>query len=129
MAITSFEQFKQKAFKEVDLPGFEEGEVVTVRLRKVSILSLASSGKIPNSLMGVVNQLFGKAGKASEEEVSQTSMEHLSEMSKLLNIIAESALVEPTYSEIGEYLTDEQKNAIFEFSQSGVKQVTPIVSK
>lgn len=129
MAITSFEQFKQKAFKEVDLPGFEEGEVVTVRLRKVSILSLASSGKIPNSLMGVVNQLFGKAGKASEEEVAQTSMEHLTEMSKLLNIIAESALVEPTYSEIGEYLTDEQKNAIFEFSQSGVKQVTPIVSK
>lgn len=129
MAITSFEQFKQKAFKEVDLPGFEEGEVVTVRLRKVSILSLASSGKIPNSLMGVVNQLFGKAGKASEEEVAQTSMEHLTEMSKLLNIIAESALVEPTYSEIGEYLTDEQKNAIFEFSQSGVKQVTPIVSE
>lgn len=129
MAITSFEQFKQKAFKEVDLPGFEEGEVVTVRLRKVSILNLASSGKIPNSLMGVVNQLFGKAGKASEEEVAQTSMEHLTEMSKLLNIIAESALVEPTYSEIGEYLTDEQKNAIFEFSQSSVKQVTPIVSK
>ncbi len=129
MAITSFEEFKKKAFKEVELPGFEPGETVTVRLRKVSILSLASSGKIPNSLMGVVNKLFNSSKEVDEEAVKETSMEHLAEMSKLLDLVASCALVEPTFDQIGEYLTDEQKNAIFEYSQGEVKQVTPIVSE
>lgn len=126
MAITSVEQFKAKAFKEVEIPGFEENETVTVRLRKVSILGLASSGKIPNSLMGTVNKLFGEGKKsADKEKVAQTSMENLGEMAKLLDLIAQNALVEPKFSEIGELLTDDQKNAIFEYSQAGVKAVTP----
>ncbi len=120
MAITSFEEFKKKAFKEVELPGFEPGETVTVRLRKVSILS---------SLMGVVNKLFNSSKEVDEEAVKETSMEHLAEMSKLLDLVASCALVEPTFDQIGEYLTDEQKNAIFEYSQGEVKQVTPIVSE
>lgn len=125
MAIT-LEEFKARAFKDVELPGFEIGETISVKLRKVSILSLASSGKIPNSLMGVVNELFGKgASGASQEEVSKASMEHLTEMSQLLHVVAKAAMIEPKYDEVGEYLTDDQLNAIFDFSQSTVKQVTP----
>lgn len=130
MAITTVEQFKAKAFKEVEIPGFEENETVTVRLRKVSILGLASSGKIPNSLMGTVNKLFGgKSKSATEEEVAQTSMENLGEMAKILDLIAEHSMVEPSFKEVGEFLTDDQKNAIFEYSQSGVKAMAPSSGK
>ena len=130
MAVTSFEQFKAMAFKEVELPGFEEGQKVVVRLRKVSILGLASSGKIPNTLMGAVNKLFGEGQKGTTaEEVASKSVENLAEMAKLLDLIAENALVEPKYSEVGEFLTDDQKNAIFEYSQSGVKKVEPFPNK
>lgn len=130
MAITSIEQFKQMAFKEVEIPGFEEETTVVVRLRKVSILGLAASGKIPNSLMGTVNNLFnqGRSG-ATAEKVASTSMENLGEMAKLLDLIAENAMVEPKFAEVGEFLTDEQKNAIFEYSQSGVKQLAPNTNK
>lgn len=130
MAITSLEQFKQMAFKEVEIPGFEDEEKVVVRLRKVSILGLASSGKIPNSLMGTVNKLFGEGkGGATAEQVASTSMENLGEMAKLLDLIAENSMVEPKFAEVGEFLTDDQKNAIFEYSQSGVKQLVPCPNK
>lgn len=130
MAITSLEQFKQMAFKEVELPGFEPGETVTVRLRKVSVLGLASSGKIPNSLMGTVNKLFGEGRKgATPDQVASSSLENLGEMASLLDLIAAQAMVEPTFAEVGEYLTDDQKNAIFEYSQSGVKSVAPYSGK
>lgn len=130
MAITSLEQFKQMAFKEVELPGFEPGETVTVRLRKVSVLGLASSGKIPNSLMGTVNKLFGEGRKgATPDQVASSSLENLGEMASLLDLIAAEAMVEPTFAEVGEYLTDDQKNAIFEYSQSGVKSVAPYSGK
>lgn len=130
MAVTSLEQFKAMAFKEVELPGFENGEKVVVRLRKVSILGLASSGKIPNTLMGTVNRLFGEGRKgATPDQVASTSMENLGEMASLLDLIASQALVEPTFAEIGEFLTDDQKNAIFEYSQSGVKAVAPYSGK
>lgn len=130
MAITSLEQFKQMAFKEVELPGFDEGEKVVVRLRKVSVLGLASSGKIPNSLMATVNKLFGEGRKgATPDQVASSSMESLGEMASLLDLIASHAMVQPTFAEVGEYLTDEQKNAIFEYSQSGVKSVAPYPGK
>lgn len=130
MAITSLEQFKQMAFKEVELPGFEPGETVTVRLRKVSVLGLASSGKIPNSLMSTVNKLFGEGRKgATPDQVASSSLENLGEMASLLDLIAAQAMVEPTFAEVGEYLTDDQKNAIFEYSQSGVKSVAPYSGK
>lgn len=130
MAVTSFEQFKQMAFKEVEIPGFEPGESVVVRLRKVSILGLASKGKIPNSLMGTVNKLFGEGQRgATADQVASTSLQNLGEMASLLDLIANEALVEPTFAEVGDYLTDDQKNAIFEYSQSGVKAVTPYTGK
>ena len=80
--------------------------------------------------MGTVNKLFGEGQKgATAEEVASKSVENLAEMAKLLDLIAENALVEPKYSEVGEFLTDDQKNAIFEYSQSGVKKVEPFPNK
>lgn len=130
MAITSLEQFKAKAFQEVTLPGFEKGGTVTVRLRRVSILGLASSGKIPNSLMGTVKKLFdGTKRGVSTESAAVSALDNLTEMSRLLEVIAEQALIEPKYSEIRDLLTDDQKNAIFEYSQEGITALAPSDSK
>lgn len=126
MAITTVEQFKQKCFKEVEIPGFEPGETVTVRLRRVSVLGLASSGRIPNSLQSAVNELFSSGSNSSKQEIATKSMSKMIEMSQLLDIMTKEALVEPSFDEVGEYLTDEQKNAIFEYTQTGIVDLTPI---
>lgn len=123
MAIITPAQFRAKAFKEVEIPGFEPGERITVLLRKISVISLASSGKIPNQLMGVVAKLFDEGNKKS----GGSGFDNVVEMSKILAIIADAAMVEPAYSEVKDYLTDDQLNAIFEYSQSSVNQVTPNV--
>ena len=126
MAIITPEQFRARAFKEVEIPGFEPGERITVLLRKISIISLASSGKIPNQLMGVVAKLFDGEGRQKKDS---NSFENIVEMSKILAIIAEAAMVEPAYSEVKEFLTDDQLNAIFEYSQGVINDVTPNIQK
>lgn len=123
MAITSFEEFKNKAQSIIDLPGFEPGETVTVKVKKVSLLGLASSGKIPNSLMGVVSKLFNSAGNAPEAEAMKSN---IVEMTQLMSLIAKNALVEPSYEKVKEYLTDDQLSGIFDYAMGGIKQVTPI---
>jgi len=121
--ITSAEKFKQSAVQEVEIPGNEPGEVFTVKLKKVSILAIAGKGRIPNSLMSVVNKLFGMGGKATNDEVTEASMQHITQMAELLHIIARESMVEPTYDEVGEYLTDDQLEAVFSFTQDGVKKL------
>lgn len=46
------------AVQEVELPGFGDGKPWRVRLRRVSLLGLAHTGKIPNGLMAAVSDLY-----------------------------------------------------------------------
>ena len=109
----------------VELPGFFSEEPFVVRLRRPSLLALTRSGKIPNALLSAANELFtGKQDKSDPVD--------LSEIMGVLEVICESALMEPTYKEVvdaGLTLTDEQYTAIFNFSQRGIKALEPFRQK
>lgn len=109
----------------VELPGFFSEEPFVVRLRRPSLLALTRSGKIPNALLSAANELFtGKQDKSDPVD--------LSEIMGVLEVICESALMEPTYKEVvdaGLTLTDEQYTAIFNFSQRGIKALGPFRQK
>lgn len=109
----------------VELPGFFSEEPFVARLRRPSLLALTKSGKIPNALLSAANELFtGKQDKSDPVD--------LSEIMGVLEVICESALLEPTYKEIvdaGLTLTDEQYTAIFNFSQRGIKALEPFRTK
>lgn len=109
----------------VELPGFFSEEPFVVRLRRPSLLALTKSGKIPNALLSAANELFtGKQDKSDPVD--------LSEIMGVLEVICESALLEPTYKDIvdaGLTLTDEQYTAIFNFSQRGIKALEPFRTK
>lgn len=109
----------------VELPGFFAEEPFVVRLRRPSILALTKSGKIPNALLSAANELFtGKQDKSDPVD--------LSEIMGVLEVICESALLEPTYKDVvdaGLTLTDEQYTAIFNFSQRGIKALEPFRTK
>lgn len=116
--VTSIEEIKARSAQIVELPGWDE-RPFCARLKTISVFSLASQGKIPNSLFTTAIDLFeGKkksvSGKGNEGENSE-----LDEISKLMDIFIEASMLEPTYSEVKEYLTDEQKYAIFAFAQKG----------
>ena len=104
----------------VDLPPFLEGKPFVARLRKPSLLGLASKGAIPNPLLPVAEGLFnghltdqGHAGRESRFQ----------ETAKMFKVIAEHALIEPSYAALearGIDLTDMQFLAIFNYTQLGV---------
>lgn len=104
----------------VRLPDFAEGQPFVARLRRPSMLILAKSGKIPNSLLTTANQLF--SGDATEGRENDEKM--LADMYDVCRIICDSALVEPTLADIegvGMQLSDDQMLAIFNYTQSGIK--------
>lgn len=104
----------------VRLPDFSEGQPFVARLRRPSMLVLAKSGKIPNSLLTSAGELFTKGGSGMDAD----NMNMLKDVYDITKIICESALVEPTLQQIedaGLTLADDQLMAIFNYTQNGVK--------
>ena len=104
----------------IRLPDFTEGQPLVARVRRPSLLVLAKSGKIPNTLLTAAGELFAKGGSGLDTDNDKM----LSDMYDIMHIICESALMQPTLQEIeqaGLYLSDDQMMAIFNYSQAGVK--------
>lgn len=106
----------------VQLPSFAEGQPFVARLRRPSMMALAKSGKIPNSLLNTANSLFmGEGVKPDNEDV-------MKEIFSIVDILCNAAFVEPTYSQLkeaGVELTDEQYMAVFQYTQKGLKALEP----
>ena len=126
MAIISAEQFKNKAVSIIPIPGFDAGEVFEIKVRKLSIVGLMSSGKIPNSLMKVVKDAFEGIKSSNGAEDSESAvMDKAGEIGKLLDIVCKEAMLEPAFDEIKDVMNDSQKLAVFQFTQGGVEEVKP----
>lgn len=110
----------------VQLPPFSEDQPFVARLRRPSMMALAKSGKIPNSLLNTANSLFMGKGLDSNNEGA------LKEVLSIVDILCDAAFVEPTYSQLkeaGVELTDEQYMAVFNYTQQGVKALEPFRGK
>lgn len=99
---------------EVELPGFIDRETISVRLRRPSLMLMAAEGKIPNSLLASVEDLFehGEKNKVS-----------LKERGEIFRMVAMASLVAPSWEDLqnaGVSLTDLQLLTIYNYSQTGV---------
>ena len=104
----------------VRFPDFAEGQPFVARVRRPSMLVLAKSGKIPNTLLTAAGELFSKGGGGLDADNEKM----LSDMYDIMHIICEASLIQPTLQEIenvGLSLSDNQMMAIFNYSQTGVK--------
>lgn len=124
MAIITAEQFRNKAVSIIPIPGFDEGETFEIRVKKLSIVGLMSSGKIPNSLMQVVKDAFaGIKSTANQEDAESSIMDKAGDIGKLLDIVCKEAMLEPRFEDIKDVMNDAQKLAVFQFTQGGVEEV------
>jgi len=106
----------------VRLPDFGDGQPFVARIRRPSMLVLAKQGRIPNTLLNTANELFVKGGGGLDADNDNM----LGDMYNIMEIIAESALIQPSLSDIksaGLELTDDQMMAIFNYSQTGIKSL------
>lgn len=121
MKITSISDLQSYAAgTAVRFPDFGDGQPFVARVRRPSMLVLAKSGKIPNTLLTAAGELFTKGGSGMDSD----SEKMLGDMYDIINIICESALIQPSLEEIksvGLELSDDQMMAIFNYTQSGVR--------
>lgn len=118
--VTTIEELKKvKTEIEAELPSFSDGTPLTVRLRYIDVAEMATSiNKIPNPLNEAVNKLTNSTeiSKEEKEKMTKWAEENTEEAAKMLEPIAEKALIEPTYSDICKYaggLTSSQILAIY----------------
>lgn len=122
------EAFKNRAFRIITLPGFNPGdERIPVQIKSTGVMTMLSNGTIPNTLMAKVTELFGNSnGKTKHPKAAITEADKqaaidklnssesaLQDMASLLRVFAKASLVQPSYDEIGDYLTDEQLMTLF----------------
>ncbi len=103
----------------VEFPSFGEGQPFVARLRRPSMMSLAKSGRIPNSLLNAATNLFN-----NDMDTDSMDEEFLRELYEVMEVICKASFVEPTYEEMveaGVELTDEQMIFVFNYSQKGVQ--------
>ena len=123
MAIITAEQFRNKAVSIISIPGFDKDERFEIKVKKLSLVGLMSSGKIPNSLMSVVKDAFaGIESGASEADNDAAMMDKAGDIGKLLDIVCREAMIEPAFDDIKDVMNDAQKLEIFSFTQGGVEQ-------
>jgi hypothetical protein len=123
MNATSFEELKEMARGEViPLTGFIANKPFNVRVKRVSILGLVQNGTIPNTLLGAANELF--YGKNSNKSSGKDA--DMKELAKIMTLMAESALLEPTADQLKELsleLTDQQVVELFNYTQKGLEGI------
>ncbi len=121
MPVTSMDEIRKYAEgAEVELPGFKDGETITVCLRRPSLLSLAESGKIPNPLLAAASELFCSG-------IKEDGKSSIKELGELFQIIAKASLVSPSYDEFagaGVPLTDSQLLYIYNYVRNGVDSLS-----
>lgn len=129
MSVISAKEFRERATRVIEIDGFSQGEKIEVRIKPASILNLYVSGKLPNSLLSTVQDLFDiKDNKKNVNKVFDDS-EMMKASLKLMDLVCEECLVEPKYSEISDLLTDNQKGQIMTEAQGNVTASIPSVQE
>lgn len=124
MDITSLAQLtKYTEGQVVELPSFAEDQPFVARIRRPSILALAKSGRIPNTLLKTANGLF-----LGDTKGKQNDDAYLKDVFDVLDVVCDACFLEPTWNELQEAgieLTDDQYMFIFNYTQTGVKALEP----
>lgn len=131
--IITAESFMKKATRVIEIPGFEPGELFSVKVKNVGVLSMIIGGKLPNSLLVMATQLFPDTQSSESLQKSTDKLlddpEALKAMSQMMRAIAKEALVEPKYEDIAEGITDEQIQSIFTQVVGTTQKAIPTVQE
>ena len=126
--LISAAEFKNKATKLINIPGFEPGEEIQILIKPATLLSMIVGGKLPNELLTAVSELF-QGPQLSEEEMGKKLLNDRKSMeafNQMLEQVCAEVMLEPKYIEIKEFMTDEQRQSVFTQATGNVNQLTPI---
>ena len=129
MSVISASEFRKRATRVIEIDGFEPGEKIEVRIKPASLINLMVSGKLPNNLLATVQELFNEGPDTKPNDVFAQGADKVKEVLGLLDLVCEQSLVEPTFEEIKDVITDAQKMQIMTEAQGNVKAAIPSIPK
>lgn len=130
--VATIEELKKIGEGEIiELPPFDNGKTIKVRIRKPDITMMIFKGKIPNPLMKMAMKIAGEKvddnKKDDKEDKKEPDIEEAQRYFQLLELVAKNCLLSPTYDEIEEYaggLSLQQLVAIFNYAQLEVNDLS-----
>lgn len=129
LKVISAREFRKKATRIIEIDGFEPGEKIAVRIKPASLLNLMMSGKLPNNLLGTVNELFEQKDDTQAMQLFEQDENKIKDIMEIIDLVCEQSLVEPTFEEIKDVITDTQKMQIMAEAQGNVTAAIPSVPK
>ena len=115
MVTTSEDIKKLKDGIVIELPDFDKDTPFTARVKRPSLMDMCGKGTIPNPLLNAAQRLW-------EGDVPKGSIKDYNDV---IRKVVEVALVEPSYDEVKDVLTDDQLIAIFDYTQGGAVKLLP----
>ncbi len=110
--ILSIEKLREMANIVIDIPNFENNGTIKVRVQRPRLMAMASQGKIPNHLMSIAVQMVTGRKNAS----NKNNEDIIKDASLMLELYCKACLVEPSYEEFKDIMTDDQADAIFSWA-------------
>lgn len=117
MEIFDIKKLKEEATDIISIPNFKGNGMINVRVQRPRIISMAAQGKIPNPLMGIATELIKKGVNIEDAK--------LKESSQMFELYCRVCMVEPTFEEMKDYITDDQMVKIFQYAIGGLNAVEP----
>lgn len=108
------EELRKLAIQTIEIPGFSPGTTITVKVQQPRIMALIAQGKIPNPLMAVASKLV--MGETTGKIDAAEAM-------KIYELYCTACLVEPTYEEFKDIITDEQMLYIYRWAVGELQQL------
>lgn len=105
----------KKALLPLEIPGLDGRQRITIKVQRPRILAMAAQGKIPNRLMTVATRVIGGAAKSKEPSIK--------DIAETIELYCRACMVEPTFDEIKDIITDDQMSAIFFWATSEVDEL------
>mgnify|MGYP000922542962 CR=1 FL=1 len=117
--VLNIEELRKMATVIIDIPDFKGTGTIKVRVQRPRLMAMAAQGKIPNALMGVAAKTAGLGAGKKKNSPENT----LKDIASMMELYCKACLVEPTYDEFKDIMTDEQIQAIFDWAMGGVRQL------
>ncbi len=117
--VLSIEQLRKMAQTTIDIPDFNNTGTIKVRVRRPRLMALAAEGKIPNHLLEIASTMVTGQSNKKGTEAPLT----IKNVAGMLELYCKVCLVEPTYAEFKDIMTDDQMEAIFDWAMEGMKQL------
>lgn len=118
--IFSIDKLRELANPVIQIPGFDYKSTINIRVQQPRLMAMASQGKIPNHLMNIATLMIsGK--KLDSKELTQE--QYIKEIHAAMELYCRACMVEPSYEDMKDILTDDQKATIFNWGIGKVQKL------